>query len=176
MKKTLVWIDLEMTGLDVEKDVILEVAVLVTDDQLNVVDEGLDLIVHCDDETLAGMNDWCVNQHGTSGLTQACKDSGLTIADVEKQVMEYLRKHCEEGKAILCGNSVWIDKVFIMKQMKQVYDFLNYRIIDVTTVKELAKRWTSVAEPMKKETHRALDDIKESIEELKLYKKEIFRV
>ncbi|XP_026748989.2 probable oligoribonuclease isoform X1 [Galleria mellonella] len=176
--KRIVWVDLEMTGLDIDKDHILEIACLVTDGDLNVVATGPNIVVHQPDNILANMNSWCVAQHGESGLTEASRNSKVSIQDAEKKVLEFVRRHAPEKKCPMGGNSVYMDRLFIRKYMPKLDSYLHYRIIDVSTLKELAKRWykKEYADlPQKKFRHRSIDDILESIQELKYYKETIFK-
>ncbi|KAI9321286.1 ribonuclease H-like domain-containing protein [Dichotomocladium elegans] len=165
-----------MTGLDITKDHLIEIAVLITDGDLNVVAEGPELVIHQPREVMDDMGDWCKEHHGASGLTQAVLNSKVSTADAASQVLTFLKQHIEPGVAPLAGNSVHADKRFLEKEMPDVVDFLHYRIVDVSTVKELARRWyPDVAKNIvKKNTHRALDDIKESIAELEYYRKHVF--
>ncbi|CDH57826.1 exonuclease rnase t and dna polymerase iii [Lichtheimia corymbifera JMRC:FSU:9682] len=176
VKNPLVWIDCEMTGLDLTKDHLIEIAVLITDGDLNVVAEGPELIIHQPSEVMDSMNDWCKEHHGASGLTQAVLDSKVSTADAQTQVLDFLKKHINPGDAPLAGNSVHADKRFLEKEMPDVVNYLHYRIVDVSTIKELARRWYPdiAAGVVKKNTHRALDDIKESIAELQYYQQRIF--
>lgn len=178
-KNNLVWIDLEMTGLDPLKDKILEIATIVTDNQLNIVAEGPVIVIGQSDETLEAMGEWCTNVHGKSGLLQKVVNSDITEAQAQEETLEFLRNYCRPGKSPLCGNSVWMDRFFILHHMPELYTFLNYRTIDVSSIKELAKRWSPenpALEFKKENTHRALEDIRESIEELKHYKECFFVV
>lgn len=173
-KDGLVWIDCEMTGLDLHKDCLIEVAVIITDAQLNPVDEGIDLIIKPTPEALANMNDFVRNMHTTSGLLEEL-DSGLSLEEATRQVLEYVKARVPgPRKALLAGNSVGTDKAFLEKEMPELIDFLHYRIIDVSSVKELARRWyprTFYNAPTKDGGHRALADITESIMELRYYKR-----
>ena len=172
----LVWVDMEMTGLDVERHHVIEVAALVTDGELREVDDGLDLIVHQPEEVLALMDEWCVKQHGQSGLTAAVRASRVGLEEAGALLLDYLRKHTSEGQSPLCGNSVGHDKRFLERSMPEVVQHLHYRVIDVSTVKELALRWYPDLERFPKgEAHRARDDIRESIAELRYYREHIFR-
>ncbi|KAK4300838.1 hypothetical protein Pmani_026989 [Petrolisthes manimaculis] len=178
LSERLVWIDLEMTGLDVSKEEIMEAAVLVTDSELNVVAEGPNLVLKVDGTVLNQMNDWCKSHHGKSGLTDACRKSTITLSAAEDQLLQFVTQHTEKGKAPLAGNSVHADKRFLDKYMPKLMKHLHYRIVDVSTVKELCRRWYPeefTGAPSKKLSHRALDDIKESIAELKYYKDSIFK-
>ncbi|CAG8455042.1 10177_t:CDS:2 [Dentiscutata heterogama] len=184
----LVWIDCEMTGLDVESDHIIEIAVLITDGKLNILAEGPVLVINQSQETMDKMNDWCKQHHGDvssiyiliqqSGLTAKVLSSTITTSDASAQILEFLKKHIpKKGISPLAGNSVYADKMFLKKEMPEMVDWLHYRIIDVSSIKELCRRWyPSIFEtvPKKNSNHRALEDIKESIDELKFYKKHIF--
>jgi len=172
----LVWIDLEMTGLDPKTCRILEIASIVTDGELEILGEGPDLVIHESEEVLAGMSAWCVEHHGESGLTAASKASTLSCGDAEEQTLEFLRQHTEARSSPLCGNSIGLDWRFIRAHMPALDAFLADRLIDVTAIKELQKRWFPASEtPTKAGGHRALADIRESIEELRLYRRTIFR-
>ncbi|MFA5998486.1 MAG: oligoribonuclease [Candidatus Babeliales bacterium] len=174
MKKSnnyLVWIDLEMTGLDYNNDVILEIATIITDNDLNVIATGPDLVIKQSNEVLERMNAWCVEQHGKTGLTQKVKDSTITLEQAEEETLNFLEMYCEKGSSPLCGNTVWFDKIFLKKEMPLLVDFLHYRVVDVTAFKIMLSRWAGKKIEYKKvNSHRALDDIKESIEELKFYR------
>jgi oligoribonuclease len=174
----MVWIDLEMTGLDPDKERIIEAAVLLTDAELEVVAEGPELVIHQSDELLAGMDAWNTSHHGDSGLTERVRQSTTSEADAQAQVLHFLKKHTKEHTAPLAGNSVWQDRRFLNRYMPAIDDWLHYRIVDVSTIKELARRWypTQLAQaPAKKNSHRALDDIRESISELAYYREHVFR-
>lgn len=176
--KRIVWVDLEMTGLDVDKDKIMEIACLITDADLDVVATGPDIIIHQPNEILKNMNPWCISQHGESGLTASCLKSNISLQEAEDTVLKFVSKHVPEKLCPLGGNSVWMDRLFIRKYMPKLDSYLHYRIIDVSTIKELAKRWyqkdySNV--PVKKFKHRALDDILDSINEMKYYKEIIFK-
>lgn len=182
----IVWVDLEMTGLDLNKEQIIEIAVIVTDSQLNITAQMDDsIVIHCSDDLLNNMNEWCVQHHGESGLTQRARDSKITLRDAEKMVLQFLKQNGVEcntrdmnKKPILAGNSVYVDRQFIAKQMPELNGVFHYRIIDVSGVKELCRRWYPQQfseQPPKKTTHRALDDIIESIQELQYYRQSIFK-
>lgn len=172
------WIDCEMTGLDLENDRLIEVAVLITDGELNLVDEGLDLVIKAPDDLLDGMVPVVAKMHADSGLTDAVRASTLTVGDAEQQVLDYIKQFVpERRKAPLCGNSIATDRAFLARDMKELDDFLHYRMVDVSSIKELAKRWyprAYYASPEKKGGHRALADIIESVEELRYYRQAIF--
>lgn len=172
----LIWIDLEMTGLDPEKNVILEIASVITDKDLAIVAKGPSLVIHHPDDVLKKMDPWSREQHTKSGLLQLVRESKITAPEAQDQILAFVRQFCKPEKSPLCGNSVWQDKNFLRTHMRELNDFLYYRIIDVTTVKELILRWyPHVPEYKKKDAHRALDDIKESIEELNHYRHHFFR-
>jgi oligoribonuclease len=172
----LVWIDMEMSGLDPRACHILEIATLVTDARLDVIAEGPDIVVHQPDEVLDAMDDWCTEHHGASGLTEAVRKSDISVQEAEGRTLEFLSQFTRPGTSPLCGNSVWQDRRFIIEYMPALDRFLHYRIVDVSTIKELARRWyPSTTPPTKRESHRALDDIRESIAELKFYRESFFR-
>ncbi len=172
----LVWIDLEMSGLDPERCEILEIATVVTDADLGVLGEGPDLVIHQPDAVLAAMDTWCTEHHGASGLTDAVKGSSIDLATAELRTLTFLRELCEPGLSPLCGNSVYMDRIFINRHMPALGEFLHYRTVDVSTIKELVKRWyPTLSTPPKRESHRALDDIRESIAELRHYREAVFR-
>ncbi|KOB78796.1 Oligoribonuclease, mitochondrial, partial [Operophtera brumata] len=176
--KHIVWVDLEMTGLDIDNDHILEIACLVTDAELNVVATGPNLIIHQPDNVLNGMDDWCVAQHGESGLTEASRKSNISLIDAENKVFDFLKTHIPEKKCPLGGNSVYMDRLFLRKYMPKIDQYLHYRIIDVSTIKELGRRWYQKEYsnmPRKKFSHRAVDDILESIDEMKYFRRNIFK-
>ncbi len=173
----LVWMDLEMTGLDPERERILEMATLITDGDLEVIAEGPELIVHQSDELLDAMDEWNTKHHGESGLTDRVRASTVSEADAEKATLDFIREHCERRSAPLAGNSIHQDRRFLVRYMPTLDEFLHYRNVDVSTVKELSRRWYPAefaAAPAKKGSHRALDDIRESIEELRYYRRSIF--
>jgi oligoribonuclease len=172
----LIWIDMEMSGLDPERCAILEIACVVTDADLNELGEGVDLVIHQPDEVLDAMDDWCTRHHGQSGLTASVKASTLSLRGAELRTLDYLKRHANKGQSPLCGSSVSHDRRFIDRYMPELGAFLHYRTVDVSTVKELVKRWyDDVEAPAKKNSHRALDDIRESIEELRFYRARAFR-
>jgi len=171
--------DLEMTGLDPETCVVVEVATLVTDDELEVVAEGPDLVVGCPPEKLEAMEDVVRKMHEKSGLLEAIRSSTTTVADAEAQTLDFIKEHVPERRSVpLCGNSIGTDRRFLVSQLPSVDEWLHYRSVDVSTVKELCRRWYPEAlreAPKKDGSHRALDDIRESIEELRFYRTTIFR-
>jgi oligoribonuclease len=171
--------DLEMTGLEPRRDVIVEIATLVTDDDLEIVEEGPDLVLGVDDAALAGMEEVVRQMHERSGLLAAISSSTVTVAEAAEGTLAFIRKHVPEPrKAPLCGNSIGTDRRFLAAYMPEVEDYLHYRCIDVSTIKELARRWypeAFAAAPRKAGAHRALDDIKESVTELKYWRNTVFR-
>ncbi len=169
----LIWIDLEMTGLDPEKHVIIEMATIVTDSQLNILAEGPTLAIHQSEALMGMMDEWCTNQHGQSGLTERVRKSVITDLEAEQQTISFLKQYVPRGVSPMCGNSIGQDRRFLVRYMPELEQFFNYRNIDVTTLKELAKRWKPEAlEGFKKKgSHLALDDIRDSIGELKHYRK-----
>jgi oligoribonuclease len=173
----LIWIDCEMTGLSLESDALVEIAVLVTDSELNIIGEGIDLVIHATDGQLDGMNDFVRNMHTSSGLINEIPQ-GIPVDEAEARIMAYLNSvGVIAGKSPLAGNSVSVDRNFIARDMKTLADFLHYRTIDVSTIKELARRWNPkayFAAPAKTGNHRALGDIRDSIEELKYYRSAVF--
>jgi len=175
-KDPLVWIDCEMTGLDLSKDRLLEIAVIITDGNLNPVDEGIEYVIKTDGGVLNSMGDWCKRQHGESGLTEACLKSPHTHDTVRQAVLDYVKKWVPRQRAgVLAGNSVHSDRVFLVQEMPEVVDWLHYRVVDVSSIKELCRRWYP-SEVLRKTNndHRALDDIRASINELKWYRERIF--
>jgi oligoribonuclease len=172
----LIWIDLEMTGLDPEKCAIIEIACVVTDGELAELGEGMDLVVNQPDALLDAMDEWCTRHHGQSGLTAAVRASTVTLREAELRTLDYLRRYTNKGQSPLCGSSVSHDRRFIDRYMPDLSAWLHYRTVDVSTVKELVKRWYGdITLPTKKNTHRALDDIRESIDELRFYRSQAFR-
>ncbi len=178
MNDRLVWIDCEMTGLDLAKDALIEIAALVTDGDLQVLGEGVDVVIHADDDVLDSMPDVVRAMHETSGLTEASRRSTVTVADAEQQVLDYVRHFVPEARSCpLAGNSVATDRNFIARDMAELDAHLHYRMVDVSTIKELCRRWYPRiyhAQPPKGQTHRALADINESINELTYYRRTAF--
>lgn len=173
----LIWVDLEMTGLRVDRERILEIATIITDADLNIVAEGPELVIHQADETLAAMDEWNTKHHGGSGLVDRVRASTVDDAKAEALTLEFVRAHVGDGKAPLAGNSVHQDRLFLARYMPTLETYIHYRNVDVSTVKELVKRWYPAAydaRPTKKGSHRALDDIRESIEELRYYRSAVF--
>ncbi|HEY8060444.1 MAG TPA: oligoribonuclease [Acidimicrobiales bacterium] len=175
----LVWMDLEMTGLDHDRDVIVEIATIVTDDDLAIVAEGPDLVVHADEDALARMGDVVRTMHTSSGLLDQIRASSVDLTEAGTQTLAFIREHVHEPRTVpLCGNSIGTDRRFLAKWLPEIEEYLHYRSVDVSSVKELAKRWypDSVAKaPGKHGSHRALDDIRESIAELRYYREAVFR-
>jgi oligoribonuclease len=173
----LIWIDCEMTGLSLEKDVLVEIAVLVTDSELNVIGEGIDLVIKASPEQLAGMNEFVTQMHTTSGLITEIPH-GITVEAAEDAILAYLESAgTVAGKSPLAGNSVSVDRNFIARDMPRLTEYLHYRTVDVSSIKELARRWYPkiyFAAPAKTGNHRALGDIQDSIEELKYYRGNVF--
>jgi len=174
----LVWLDLEMTGLDVEQHTIVEIACIVTDSELTTLDDGIDIVVHQDDDVMARMDDFVRKMHTKSGLLPAISASDVTLADAQSRTLEYVRRHVPgAGIAPLCGNSIGTDRRFLDRYMHDLDTFLHYRSVDVSSLKELCRRWYPDIygkRPGKSEQHRALDDIRESIEELRFYREQLF--
>ncbi|MCV2490864.1 oligoribonuclease [Geodermatophilus sp. YIM 151500] len=174
----LVWIDCEMTGLDLTRDKLVEVAVVITDSELNVLDPGLDLVIAADDATLDAMEDVVAEMHAKSGLTDAVRSATLTVPEAEQQLLAYVKRFVPQRRtAPLCGNSIGTDRGFLARDMPELDDHLHYRMVDVSSVKELARRWfprVYFAQPAKGLAHRALADIVESIRELAYYRRTLF--
>ena len=178
MAEHLVWIDCEMTGLDLGKDALIEIAALVTDANLNILGEGVDVVIHADDAALDGMPDVVRTMHAKSGLTEEVRRSPVTLAEAEQQVLDYIKLHIPEpGTVPLAGNSIATDRGFIARDMPALDSYLHYRMVDVSSIKELCRRWYPriyYAQPGKGLAHRALADIKESILELQYYRRTAF--
>lgn len=172
------WIDCEMTGLDLRHDALIEIAALVTDSELNVLGDGVDLVIHADDDALAKMPPVVVEMHARSGLTEAVRTSAVSISEAEQLVLDYVKRFVPQPKtALLAGNSIATDRGFIARDMPALEDFLHYRMIDVSTIKELCRRWFPTvysSQPAKGMAHRALADIRESIAELAYYRRTAF--
>lgn len=175
--ENLLWVDLEMTGLDESKDQIIEVACLVTDKDLNVIAEGPELVINAPDSLLNSMDEWCTRTHTESGLVARVRASKISVEEADTLVYEFIRQHTVPKMTVMAGNSIHADKRFIDKSFKKVAAHLHYRLVDVSTIKELVKRWypDQFSRQKNKEwKHRALADIKESIEELKFYREQVF--
>jgi oligoribonuclease len=177
MTDRLVWIDCEMTGLDLSRDALVEIACVVTDGELNALDEGLDVLVKPPAEALDGMDEVVREMHESSGLLAALPD-GLNLAEAQDLVLTYIRQHVPESRKVpLCGNSIATDRAFLARDMPELDSFLHYRMVDVSSIKELARRWyprVYFASPEKHGGHRALADIRESIRELRYYREAVF--
>ncbi|HTT58582.1 MAG TPA: oligoribonuclease [Acidimicrobiales bacterium] len=175
----LAWMDLEMTGLEPERHVIVEIATLLTDDHLTIVAEGPDLVIHATPEQLAEMGDYVTAMHTKSGLLPAIVASSITVDEAQRQTLDFLKAHIGEARSVpLCGNSIGTDRRFLQEYMPELEAFFHYRNVDVSTIKELAKRWypgSLASQPEKDSAHRALDDIKESINELVHYRDTLFQ-
>lgn len=177
-KKNLIWIDLEMTGLDTNNDAIIEIATIVTDADLNVIAEGPILAIKQSDERLAAMDEWNTRQHGNSGLVKRVKDSTLNEADAERQTIEFLAEHVPAGVSPMCGNSICQDRRFMARCMPELEAYFHYRNLDVSSLKELARRWAPKVEKSfkKKSSHLAMDDVKDSIRELQHYREHFIKL
>ena len=173
----LVWVDCEMTGLDTANDVLVEIAVLVTDSELNIIGEGVDVVIKASAEQLAGMNEFVTKMHTDSGLITEIPN-GISVSDAEELIIKYLESAgVIAGKSPLAGNSVYVDRIFITRDMPKLSEYLHYRTIDVSSIKELTRRWypkVYFEAPKKTGNHRALGDIQDSIAELKYYREKIF--
>ena len=179
MAQELVWLDLEMTGLNPKRHRIIEIATIITDSELNVIAEGPDLVIHAHDKILERMDDYVHKMHNSSGLLDEVRRSKISIEEAEAKTLEFLDEHLEEKyQPPLCGNSIGTDRRFLDAQMNSLEKRLHYRVVDVSSIKELAMRWNPEIDAKiapKMETHRALDDIIESIEELKFYRENLFK-
>ena len=177
-ENNLIWIDLEMTGLDPDNDVIIEIATLITDADLNILAEGPTYAVHQPDSILDTMDEWNTNQHGKSGLTQRVRDSKISPAQAEVETIAFLEKWVPKGKSPICGNSICQDRRFLVRGMPKLEAYFHYRNLDVSTIKELARRWRPdvLAGVKKSSAHLALDDIKDSIAELQHYRDTFFKL
>lgn len=173
----LFWMDLEMTGLDPERDTILEIATIVTDGELAILAEGPVFAIHHSKKELDDMDPWCVEHHGSSGLTKRCIESMTTLAEAEMATLTFARKYCPEKAVPLCGNSIHQDRRFLVRYMPLLNEFLHYRQVDVSSVKEIVQRWypSEFRTFSKKKSHLALDDVRESIQELAEYRRTFFR-
>ena len=177
-QNNLIWIDLEMTGLDPEKERIIEIATIVTDSKLDILAEGPTMAVHQSDALLNAMDDWNTEQHGGSGLVARVRESEITEREAERETLEFLRQWVPEGASPMCGNSIGQDRRFLVKYMPQLESYFHYRNLDVSSVKELARRWRPdiLAGVKKHSSHLALDDIRDSIAELCHYREHFFRM
>ncbi|SVB22652.1 uncharacterized protein METZ01_LOCUS175506 [marine metagenome] len=172
----MVWMDLEMTGLDPDLEVIIEIASLVTDYDLNILAEGPCLAIHQNDEILARMDAWNQKHHNASGLVERVRKSKITNDEASQQTLEFIKQYCPENTAPLCGNSISQDRKFLCKYMNELHNYLHYRSVDVTSIKELVRRWypNGPKLPRKSDSHMALTDVRESLSELIFYRKEYF--
>lgn len=174
----LVWMDLEMTGLDAEVDVIVEIATIVTDDELNIVAEGPDLVIHQPESALAGMDEVVVEMHTSSGLLDSIRSSTTTLEEAGALTLAFIKEHVPEPQTVpLCGNSIGTDRRFLLRYLPDIEHHLHYRSVDVSTIKELTRRWyptVLTGYARKASSHRALDDVRESIEELRYYRSHVF--
>ena len=177
-RKNLIWIDLEMTGLDTNNDAIIEIATIVTDDQLNVVAEGPIIAIHQPDSALEAMDEWNTKQHGGSGLTERVQNSTTTEAEAERQTLEFLAEHVPAGVSPMCGNSICQDRRFMARIMPELEAYFHYRNLDVSSFKELARRWAPKVEKSFKKngSHLAMDDIRDSIRELQHYREHFIKL
>ena len=176
MAGEMVWMDLEMTGLDLKTESIIEIATIITDGELNIIAQGPNLAIKVDDELLDNMDEWNTTHHTSSGLVDRVRNEGVTLQEAITQTCDFLKENIEAGTPPLCGNSIHNDRAFLAKEMPEVLELLHYRLIDVSTIKELSNRWyPNNPRYHKKEAHRALDDIIESIEELRHYRETLFK-
>ncbi|GLP95748.1 oligoribonuclease [Paraferrimonas sedimenticola] len=176
--QNLIWVDLEMTGLDPKVDKIIEIATLVTDKDLTLIAEGPVLAIHQSDEQLALMDEWNQKHHGQSGLVERVKASDIDEEKAIRQTIDFLEQYVPKGQSPMCGNSIGQDRRFLNAYMPELEDFFHYRNLDVSSVKEITRRWAPqvLKNFKKKNTHQALDDIRESVEELKFYREHVFKI
>ncbi len=173
----LVWMDLEMTGLDPKKCTILEIGAVITDNELNVLAESAAIAIHHSEKVLNSMEPWSKHHHKKSGLTEACRESKTRLRQAELDILHFVREHCHEKTAPLCGNTIWQDRRFLVKYMPKLESYLHYRTIDVSSIKEVVGRWYPTGFKMpreKSQTHRVTEDIRESIDELRFYREKVF--
>ena len=177
-ENNLIWIDLEMTGLNPDTDVIIEIATVVTDADLNILAEGPVFAIHQPDSIMLKMDEWNTNQHGKSGLTQRVRESAVLVAEAQRTTLDFLKAWVPERASPICGNSICQDRRFLARWMPELERYFHYRNLDVSTVKELATRWApqAIGKRKKGESHRAMDDVRESVEELRHYRESFFRV
>ncbi len=176
--ENLIWIDLEMTGLDPNSDLIIEIATIITDKNLNILDEGPSIVVHQANEAMDGMDEWCTNQHGKSGLTERVRNSAISEETAENLTIAFLKQYVPGHKSPMCGNSICQDRRFLARYMPQLEDYFHYRNLDVSTLKELTNRWAPEKKMVysKESSHLAMQDIKDSIDELKHYREHILTI
>jgi len=175
-RSNLVWMDLEMSGLDPERETILEIATIITDGELNILAEGPNIVIHQPDEVLDNMDEWCTQHHAKSGRTAKVRNSLISMRKAEIQTLDFIKKYVPERCSPLCGNSIHQDRRFLSRYMMELEAYVHYRNIDVSTIKELGKRWyPKVKAPIKEAEHLALSDVRESINELAFYRKKLFR-
>jgi len=176
-RSNLVWIDLETTGLSVSRHAIIEIASLVTDKDLSIIGEGPDLVIHQPDEVLDRVDPWCDRQHGYSGLIESSRASDISLREAEQQTLTFIRKHSPRNASPLCGNSILLDRRFLMRYMQELSGHLSHRNVDVSSISELAHRWFpgTVTRLDKEFRHRAAQDIRASLEELRFYRQQIFK-
>ena len=176
-EKNLIWIDLEMTGLDTDRDYIIEIATIITDQDLNILAEGPMIAIHQSNDILEAMDEWNTNQHGNSGLTERVQQSAYTVEQAEQATLEFLKQYVQEGASPMCGNTICQDRRFMHRLMPTLERFFHYRHLDVSTIKELAERWApDLPKYQKSGNHLAMDDIKDSIEELKYFRENVFKI
>ena len=176
-ENNLIWIDLEMTGLDTDHDLIIEIATIVTDSQLNILAEGPVMAIYQADEILNQMDEWNTRQHNQSGLVERIKKSPYSVAEAERLTLEFLEKFVPQGLSPMCGNSICQDRRFMHRLMPKLETYFHYRNLDVSTIKEVMKRWAPKKEGyVKQATHLAMDDIRDSISELKFYREHVFKI
>lgn len=176
-EKNLIWIDLEMTGLDTDRDYIIEIATIITDQELQILAEGPMIAIHQPDDVLEGMDEWNTNQHGNSGLTERVQQSAYTVEQAEQATLKFLKQYVPEGASPMCGNTICQDRRFMHRLMPTLERFFHYRHLDVSTIKELAERWDpDLPKYQKSGNHLAMDDIKDSIEELRYFREHVFKI
>ncbi|MFK8066745.1 MAG: oligoribonuclease [Gammaproteobacteria bacterium] len=176
-KQNLIWIDLEMTGLDTDEDYIIEIATIITDQELNILAEGPMIAIYQPEDILEAMDDWNTNQHGNSGLTERVRQSKYTVEQAEQETLDFLKKYVPSGASPMCGNTICQDRRFMHRLMTKLERYFHYRHIDVSTIKELAERWApELPKYQKSGNHLAMDDIKDSIEELKYFRKNVMKI